>query len=251
MARRDRQVDRRSPGPEQARHRRLLGIEAKLSRFPARRPPAGLVLVFACAAHGVATPRGHPPSRLHARLVAGQPIADAGRAQRRRTPHARDRCRRYPLRDGRCHFAAAARGEYPVGANGLAAASFIVFMRRVAGGFHPAVRRGNTVSTPAKDTTTTIIPSLRYRDALAMIDWLCEAFGFEKHAVYAEGDVVHHAQLAFGNGMVMLGSVDNTSAWGKRIAQPEQIGSRETQACYVVVADCASHCARAKIAGAE
>ena len=107
------------------------------------------------------------------------------------------------------------------------------------------------MSTPAKDTTTTIIPSLRYRDALAMIDWLCEAFGFEKHAVYADGDVVHHAQLAFGNGMVMLGSVDNTSAWGKRIAQPEQIGGRETQACYVVVADCASHCARAKIAGAE
>ncbi len=107
------------------------------------------------------------------------------------------------------------------------------------------------MSTPAKDTTATIIPSLRYRNALAMIDWLCEAFGFEKHAVYADGDVVHHAQLAFGNGMIMLGSVDNTSAWGKRIAQLEEIGGRETQACYVVVADCARHYARAKAAGAE
>jgi uncharacterized glyoxalase superfamily protein PhnB len=56
----------------------------------------------------------------------------------------------------------------------------------------------NTVSTPAKDTTTTIIPSLRYRDA-----------------------------------------------------QPDEIGGRETQACYVVLADCAHQYARAKAAGAE
>jgi len=105
--------------------------------------------------------------------------------------------------------------------------------------------------SPAKATTATVIPSLRYRNALAMIDWLCKAFGFEKHAVYADGEVVHHAQLALGNGMIMLGSADNGSAWGKRIAQPDEIGGRETQACYVVVADCASHYAQAKGAGAE
>src|SRR5690348_2326318 len=105
--------------------------------------------------------------------------------------------------------------------------------------------------SPAKATTATVIPSLRYRNALAMIDWLCKAFGFEKHAVYADGEVVHHAQLAFGNGMIMLGSADNGSAWGKRIAQPDEIGGRETQACYVVVADCASHYAQAKAADAK
>lgn len=33
---------------------------------------------------------------------------------------------------------------------------------------------------PAKSTTCTIIPAMRYRDALAMIEWLCDAFGFEK-----------------------------------------------------------------------
>ena len=59
------------------------------------------------------------------------------------------------------------------------------------------------------DTTTTIIPCLRYRDAVAAIDWLCTAFGFERHAVYADGNTVHHAQLTVGNGMVMLGSADN------------------------------------------
>lgn len=103
----------------------------------------------------------------------------------------------------------------------------------------------------AAKTVSTIIPSLRCRNALAAIDWLCNAFGFEKHAVYADGDVVHHAQLAFGNGMIMLGSVDNASAWGKRIIQPYEIGGRQTQAAYVVVADVDAHYARARAAGAE
>lgn len=103
----------------------------------------------------------------------------------------------------------------------------------------------------AKDTVTTVIPSLRYRNAPAMIVWLCTAFGFKRHAVHAEGDIVHHAQLTFGNGMIMLGSTDNASAWGKRIAQPDEIGGRETQCCCLIVADCAAHYARAKAAGAE
>lgn len=106
------------------------------------------------------------------------------------------------------------------------------------------------MNSPAKSTAT-VIPSLRYRDALATIDWLCKAFGFQKHAVYADGNIVHHAQLTFGRGMIMLGSVENESAWSQRIVQPDEIGGRETQACYVVVADCAAHYQRAKDAGAE
>ncbi|HEY2394619.1 MAG TPA: VOC family protein [Rudaea sp.] len=102
----------------------------------------------------------------------------------------------------------------------------------------------------AANTITTIIPSLRYRNALAAIDWLCAAFGFEKHAVYADGATVHHAQLTFGNGMVMLGSVDYASQWGKRIVQPDEIGGRETQCACVIVADAQAHFARAKGAGA-
>lgn len=103
----------------------------------------------------------------------------------------------------------------------------------------------------AADTTATIIPSLRYRDAPAAIDWLCRAFGFEKNAVYAdEKGIVQHAQLVFGNGMVMLGSVANAGAWGGRIAQPDEIGGRETQCPCVIVADCDAHYARARAAGA-
>ena len=107
------------------------------------------------------------------------------------------------------------------------------------------------MTSQASDTTCTIIPSLRYRNALAMIDWLCNAFGFERHAVYADGDTVHHAQLVFGNGMVMLGSASNMGAWNERMVQPDEIGGRETQAPCVIVADADAHCARAKAAGAE
>jgi uncharacterized glyoxalase superfamily protein PhnB len=66
------------------------------------------------------------------------------------------------------------------------------------------------MTTMAKNTTSTVIPGLRYENALEMIDWLCTAFGFEKQAVYmGAGDSVAHAQLTFGNGMVMVGSKDN------------------------------------------
>jgi len=103
----------------------------------------------------------------------------------------------------------------------------------------------------AADTTSTIIPCLRYRDARAAIDWLCRAFGFHEQAVYADGDTVHHAQLTFGNGMIMLGSVDNSSQWGRQIAQPDEIGDRETQSPCVIVADADAHYAQARAAGAR
>jgi uncharacterized glyoxalase superfamily protein PhnB len=104
--------------------------------------------------------------------------------------------------------------------------------------------------TSAASTRATIIPSLRYRDALTAIDWLCRAFGFEKQAVYVEDEIVQHAQLVFGNSMIMLGSVDNASPWGKRITQPDEIGGCETQCAYVIVTDCDAHYAQAVAAGA-
>jgi uncharacterized glyoxalase superfamily protein PhnB len=107
------------------------------------------------------------------------------------------------------------------------------------------------MTTPSHPTGSTIIPSLRYDDALAAIDWLCRAFGFEKQSVYTDDNgVVLHAQLTFGSGMIMLGSTDNGSAWGQRIAQPNAIAGRETQCPCVIVADCEAHYVRAKAAGA-
>lgn len=96
-----------------------------------------------------------------------------------------------------------------------------------------------------------IIPCLRYRDAHVAIDWLCNAFGFERHAVYADADIVHHAQLVHGGGMVMLGSAGHAGEWGEHIAQPDEVGGRETQSCCVVVDDADAHYATAKAAGAR
>ena len=112
---------------------------------------------------------------------------------------------------------------------------------------HPA-----TAATPAKATRATVIPCLRYRDAPAAIDWLCSAFGFEKHAVHANPDgSIAHAQLIFGNGMIMLGSVSNVeSEWRRLIKQPDEVGGAETQSAYLVVADADAVYARAKAAGA-
>lgn len=103
----------------------------------------------------------------------------------------------------------------------------------------------------AAATTATLIPCLRYRNARAAIDWLCEAFGFERQAVYADGDTVHHAQLTFGNGMIMLGSTSGGGEWGRQIAQPDEIGGRETQSPCVIVSNADAHYARARAAGAE
>jgi len=61
------------------------------------------------------------------------------------------------------------------------------------------------MSNLAKNTKATVIPCLRYRDAPAAIEWLCRAFGFEKHLVVPNQDgTIAHAQLSFGAGMVML-----------------------------------------------
>jgi len=107
------------------------------------------------------------------------------------------------------------------------------------------------MTTLAKNTRATVIPSLRYRDAPAAIEWLCRTFGFEKHLVVPNPDgTIAHAQLAFGNGMIMLGSVVD-SEFGCLMKQPDEIGGGETQSAYVIVTDADVVYARAKAAGAK
>jgi uncharacterized glyoxalase superfamily protein PhnB len=113
------------------------------------------------------------------------------------------------------------------------------------------------MNSQAKACPSTVVPSLRYRDALAAIDWLIRAFGFEKQAVYLGPDstTVMHAQLTFGNGMVMLGSVaregDNENEYNKLMVQPDEVGGRETKGIYLIVNDADQVHATAKAAGAE
>jgi uncharacterized glyoxalase superfamily protein PhnB len=95
-----------------------------------------------------------------------------------------------------------------------------------------------------------IIPTLRYRDAAAAIDWLCRAFGFEKHFVVpGESGAIEHAQLTLGDGMIMLGSARD-DAFGK-MQKPPAAGGPVTQSPYIVVADVDAHHDRAVAAGAK
>ena len=54
-----------------------------------------------------------------------------------------------------------------------------------------------------------LIPCLRYEDAPAAIDFLCRAFGFTRHAVYADDadrTLIHHARLMLDGNLIMLSS---------------------------------------------
>ena len=102
-----------------------------------------------------------------------------------------------------------------------------------------------------KEARCTTIPTLRYRDAKAAIGYLCDVFGFQRHAVYeGEDGAVMHAELSLGNGMIMLGSATSTE-YGQNIVQPVDAGGKETQSPYLVVADADAVYARAKAAGFE
>ena len=97
-----------------------------------------------------------------------------------------------------------------------------------------------------------VIPCLRYRDAARMIGWLCDAFGFKRHAVHEDGrGGIAHAQLTLGPGMIMLGSArDSDDPFGCVQSTPAAFGGT-TQSPYLVVPDADEVYRRAKAAGAE
>ena len=80
-----------------------------------------------------------------------------------------------------------------------------------------------------------IIPTLRYSDPAAAIDFLEHAFGFERRP----GGTLEHSELTHGRGMVMVGSrkPDDRYETGKAVT-------------YVIVGDPDAHHDRAKAAGA-
>jgi uncharacterized glyoxalase superfamily protein PhnB len=86
-------------------------------------------------------------------------------------------------------------------------------------------------------------PTLRARDARALIRFLVGAFGFEETVVYADGDMVHHAQLSWPEGGgIMLGSVREGQA---SATDPGAFGA------YVVTDQPDALYERARAAGAE
>jgi uncharacterized glyoxalase superfamily protein PhnB len=99
--------------------------------------------------------------------------------------------------------------------------------------------------------TSSPATAVRYRDVAAAIEWLCEAFGFEKQTVVAgEDGTIDYAQLTCGQAMLMLAPVRDTPL-DRLMKQPDEIGGAATQSTYLVVPDADAHHARAKAAGAD
>jgi uncharacterized glyoxalase superfamily protein PhnB len=100
--------------------------------------------------------------------------------------------------------------------------------------------------SPGSAPAPTVWPSLRARDARALIAFLVEAFGFEATAVYGEGPHVQHAQLDWPlGGGVMLGSARDEEA-ALDVAVPPGHA-----AAYVVTDEPDALFARAVAAGAQ
>ncbi len=98
--------------------------------------------------------------------------------------------------------------------------------------------------------SSTIIPTLRYRNAVKMIDWLCSGFGFSQKAVHENGSGgIAHAQLTLGNSMIML-STHQPDEFGTQQIVPDS-ESAVTQSAYIIVEDPDAVFDRAKEAGAK
>lgn len=103
--------------------------------------------------------------------------------------------------------------------------------------------------TGPKNTRVTITPSMLYHDANAAIAWLGKAFGFRPQLVVPGPDnAVLHAQLVFGNGMVMLCSAEGFG-FPDILKTPREVGGVGTQEVCVCVEDADAHHAQALAAG--
>jgi uncharacterized glyoxalase superfamily protein PhnB len=107
------------------------------------------------------------------------------------------------------------------------------------------------MSAQPKKTRANIIPCFAYRDPNAAIAWLIQCFGFTEHSRFEDNGQVAHAELAFGNGMIMIGPVNTETPFGRYMIQPDETGGRQTQPPYLIVEDADAAYAAVKAAGGE
>ena len=85
---------------------------------------------------------------------------------------------------------------------------------------------------------STISPIIPYRDLRAAIDFLCDAFGFERHEIHeGEDGELAHVELKLGDDVIM--------------PAPASIGEPGHARTYVVVENADAHHERARAAGAQ
>lgn len=89
-----------------------------------------------------------------------------------------------------------------------------------------------------------VTPYLLYEDTAAAMDFLAAAFGFEERFRLGQAGVVYHAEMALGEGAVMMGSP------GPDYKNPARQGQRCCM-IHVYVPDVDAHFLRAKAAGAK
>jgi uncharacterized glyoxalase superfamily protein PhnB len=105
----------------------------------------------------------------------------------------------------------------------------------------------------------TTVPMLTYEDAGAAAEWLCRAFGFRETGERYSDDEgrVTHAEVSYGDGLVMLGFASPHYRGPKRHAEECEQARRWLDNPYVVdgvlvhVDDIDAHLQHAREAGAE
>lgn len=102
------------------------------------------------------------------------------------------------------------------------------------------------MSTPTKRPALT--SAVVYKDPMAALKWLQEAFGFEVAMLITDQDgKLAHSEMSFDNGLVMIGN-----EWTEKHRSPNSIGGLNTQTVHVQLdSDIDAHCERARKAGAE
>jgi uncharacterized glyoxalase superfamily protein PhnB len=100
----------------------------------------------------------------------------------------------------------------------------------------------------APEHRPSIASALSYKDPKAALKWLEAAFGFEPSMVIlGENDALMHAEMRFGDGIVMVGS-----EWSPMHRSPASIDGFNTQTVHVQLqTDVDAHCERARKAGAR
>jgi len=94
----------------------------------------------------------------------------------------------------------------------------------------------------------TMFPFAHYQDGRAAIDFLCDAYGFERHEVHeGEDGRIVHAELRNGASVYML---DSAGGADLGLRSPRELGAT-TGGVYVVSEDVDAHYDRARTAGAE
>ena len=91
-----------------------------------------------------------------------------------------------------------------------------------------------------------LYPTMRCRDAEAMIRWLVGVVGFAEHEVHRDGERIVHAQLALGPSILMLGDARDDD-YGRLVGD---VGGRRTDSLYVAVDDPDALCERVRASAA-